>query len=102
MTAESISLLSAIFLHLSLILAALSFRHALEIIGSIARWHALPIFFSIITTIFAVIGFTVLPKVLLITSLLFFGATLIRSWKLIIRFFEYLDIEECKNRVPKD
>lgn len=85
MITESISLLTAIFLHLSLILAALSFKDVLEIIGSIARWHALPIFFCIITIIFAVIDFYVLPETFLIITLLLFGATLIRSWKLIIR-----------------
>ncbi len=105
MIAESISLFATIFVHLSLILAALSFMHVLEIIKPIALWHALPIFSCLIAIIFAITGPSVLPKVFLIITLLLFGATLIRSWRFIIRSVEYLEflkMEERKSQISKD
>lgn len=92
MIIESISLLTAIFVHLSIILTALSLGGHTpgDMITFIIRVHTYPILSCLIASILAIGGLTISSKVILGITVIFLSVALIRNWRLISLYFRKL------------
>lgn len=102
MANESISLLTVIFIHFSLIVATLSIGNHIDLIRFVARVHALPILSCVIASIFAIVGIPIVAKVFLIVTLFLLLLTLLRTWKLIVYYFKDLQSQKAEDSSIKD
>jgi len=92
MIAESISLLAAIFIHLSIVVTALSLggHTSSRMVTFIIRVHAYPILYCLIASMLAINGLTISAKVFLSITIIFLGVALLRTWKVISEYFRKL------------
>lgn len=97
MTTESISLLTVILVHFSLVVAALSISNHIDLIRFVARVHALPILSCIIASIFAIVGINIVSKVFLIIALFLLLVALLRTWRSIVYYFKDLQEQKAKD-----
>jgi len=102
MTTESISLLTVILIHFSLVVAGLSISNYIDLIRFVARVHALPILSCIIASIFAIVGINIVSKVFLIITLFLLLIALLRTWRSIVYYFKDLQEQKAKDPLIKN
>lgn len=94
MVANSIYLLTALLIHLTLVTAGLSFVKHYELIYRLALAHFPAIILCIITSIISLFGVDIVSGIFLSITLILTGAQLYKSWLYIYGYFSAIDPEK--------
>ena len=96
MVTDSIYLLTALLIHISLITAGLSVKKHYEIVYRLALAHLPAIMFCVITAIISLFDYDILSKIFLGMALILTALGLFKSWSFINRYFREIDRANLK------
>jgi len=102
MAAESIYLLTAIFIHLSIIFYTLSKLPTAKLFNFIWSLHKFPLFSCLLAGVFGIAGITIVSKIFLIITLLLLIVTLGKTWTAIRFYLLRSEAQKTKNPTIKN
>ncbi len=91
MITECISLLTGVFIHLSIVGGVMVYKDIRELVPKIAILHGAPIALGILSCILSVCGATTVAKVFMVITLLSLGYAVGTAWRLLSRFLTEIE-----------